>query len=128
MFRKRHPQMGAPPGTLVFRGEPTPARVQVVRYSGNQLETISIAGVDDLEMPNVDGEKVWIDVAGIDDPEILKAGGERFGLSALTMENIVNVPQRPKTEVLKDQLIRVQKVHRDRQLKDLRVLVVHKVH
>jgi magnesium transporter len=110
MFRKRQPQIGAPPGTLVFRGESTPARVQVVRYSPDRLETISVAGPEDIEAPVAEGELLWIDVAGIDDPEVLYAGGKRFGLSALTMEDIVNVPQRPKTELLDDKLLSIAHV------------------
>lgn len=105
MFSKRRPQIGAPPGTLVFRGEATPARVQMVRYSPERLESIPVAGLDDIAAPVEEGELLWIDVAGIDDPEVLKAGGERFGLSALTMESIVNVPQRPKSETVDDKLL-----------------------
>jgi magnesium transporter len=110
MFRKRQPQIGAPPGTLVFRGESTPARVQVVHYSPDRIETIPVAGPDDIEAPVAEGEFLWIDVAGIDDPEVLYAGGKRFGLSALTMEDIVNVPQRPKTELLGDKLLSIAHV------------------
>ncbi len=110
MFRKREPQIGAPPGTLVFRGESTPASVQVVRYSPDRLEEIPVAGPEDIAAPVAEGELLWIDVAGIDDPEVLYAGGKRFGLSALTMEDIVNVPQRPKTELLGDKLLSIAHV------------------
>ncbi|TWT37780.1 Magnesium transport protein CorA [Posidoniimonas corsicana] len=110
MFQKRRPAVGAPPGTLVFRGESVPARVQVVRYSPGQIESVAIAGLDDIKPPDRQDQLLWIDVAGIDDPEVLHAGGERFGLSALTMENIVNVPQRPKTELLGDKLLTISHV------------------
>ena len=110
MFRKRQPQIGAPPGTLVFRGESIPARVQVVHYSPDRLETIPVADTEDIVAPVAKGELLWIDVAGIDDPEVLYAGGKRFGLSALTMEDIVNVPQRPKTELLGDKLLSIAHV------------------
>ena len=39
-----------------------------------------------------------------------KAGGKRFGLSDLAMENIVNVPQRPKTEILDGKLLSINHV------------------
>ena len=107
MFRKRRPEVGAPPGTLVFRGERVPARVHVVRYSAEAIETVPIAGLDDIKAPIAEGQLLWIDVAGIDDPEVLRTGGEHFGLSALTMESIVNVPQRPKTELLDDKLLTI---------------------
>ena len=110
MFRKRNPQAGAPPGTLVFRGEGSPARVQVARYTAESFEEISVAGIQDIVAAVDPGEFAWIDVAGIDDPDILRAGGEHFGLSELTMENIVNVPQRPKTELLEEQLLSIAHV------------------
>ncbi|MEM8678886.1 MAG: magnesium/cobalt transporter CorA [Planctomycetota bacterium] len=110
MFHKRQPKIGAPPGTLVFRGEATPARVQVVHYSPDRLEEIPVAGPDEIAAPVADGELLWVDVSGIDDPEVLYAGGQRFGLSALTMEDIVNVPQRPKTDVLGDKLLSIAHV------------------
>lgn len=112
MFRKRRPEIGAPPGTLVFRGERVPARVHVVRYSSHAIETVPIAGLNDIRPPTDDDQLLWIDVAGIDDPEVLKTGGERFGLSELTMESIVNVPQRPTTDLLDDKLLTIVHVLR----------------
>ena len=110
MFRKRNPSAGAPPGTLVFRGEPTPARVQVVRYTKDTIDEVPVASIADVVGSIHHEEFVWIDVAGIDDPEMLRAGGNCFGLSDLTMENIVNVPQRPRTEMLKNKLLMITHV------------------
>lgn len=110
MFKKRNPQIGAPPGTLVFRSESVPARVQIERYSASGVESITEAGLDDIAAPMNEGEFLWIDVTGIDDPEVLKAGGKRFGLSDLVMENIVNVPQRPKAELLEGKLLGISHV------------------
>jgi magnesium transporter len=94
----------------MFRRESVPARVQIVRYSPHGIETTPIAGLEDIAAPVADGELLWIDVAGIDDPEVLRAGGKRFGLSDLAMENIVNVPQRPKTEMLDGKLLSISHV------------------
>ena len=110
MFRKRNPKAGAPPGTLVFRGEPVPARVQVVRYSKDSVSEVPVANIEDVVRSVEQGEFVWIDVVGIDDPETLRMGGKCFGLSDLTMENIVNVPQRPRTETLQDKLLMITHV------------------
>lgn len=110
MFKKRNPQIGAPPGTLVFRSESVPARVQIQRYSASGVESIAEAGLEDIAAPVDEGEFLWIDVTGIDDPEVLKAGGKRFGLSDLVMENIVNVPQRPKAELLEGKVLGISHV------------------
>ncbi len=110
MFRKRQPTVGASPGTLVFRSESVPAHVQIVRYSPDKLEVIPVADLDEIHKPVDEGEMLWLDVAGIDDPDVLRAGGQRFGLSDLVMENIVNVPQRPKTELFDDKLLSIAHV------------------
>lgn len=110
MFRKRNPEIGAPPGTLVFQAAHQPARVQVMKFTADRLEETPMAGVEEInELIDAD-EMVWIDVAGLDDPETLRAGGKRFGLSDLTMENIVNVPQRPKTEILDGKILSIAHV------------------
>lgn len=110
MFRKRHPQSGSPTGTLLFRGGAEAAKVQILRYSAARLEEIPVASLDDIIVPTGEGERVWIDIAGIDDPDVLRAGGRRFGLSELTMENIVNVPTRPKTELLRDKILTIAQI------------------
>ncbi|PHR90699.1 MAG: magnesium and cobalt transport protein CorA, partial [Blastopirellula sp.] len=74
------------------------------------MDTIPVASIDDIHAPVAEGELLWIDVAGIDDPEVIRAGAQRFGLSDLTLENIVNVPQRPKTELLDDKLFSIAHV------------------
>jgi magnesium transporter len=76
-----------------------------MRYTRDNLEVIPEAGLDDIFAPEGDDELLWIDVAGIDDPEVLRAGGKRFGMTDLMMENIVNVPQRPKAEVVDDKIL-----------------------
>lgn len=107
MFRKRNPAIGAPPGTLVFRKDKVPARVQIARYSKDALEVIPEASLDDVHAQVEPGTLLWIDVAGIDDPEVLRAGGKRFGLSDLMMERIVNVPHRPSSEFFGEQLLSI---------------------
>ena len=41
---------------------------------------------------------LWINVDGVGDPKVLKALGDRFGLHGLALEDVANVPQRPKVE------------------------------
>lgn len=109
IFRRRHPEAGAPPGTLVFQGDRIPARVQMTHYSPQRHDSAEVSTIDEIVDP-VEGEFMWIDIAGINDPEILRAGGKRFGLSELAMEAIVNIPQRPKTEMLDGQLLTIARI------------------
>ncbi len=107
MFRKKNPTAGAPPGTLVFRKNSVPARVQIIRYSANHLDYIPRAVLEDIYEPIGEGELLWVDVAGVDDQDVLRAGGKHFGLSDLVMEDIVNVPQRPKTELVDGKILSI---------------------
>lgn len=103
MFRKRHPQAGARPGTLIFGNESTQTRIQVIRYSPTEIKELRHATLDDIAPPTNSNEVVWIDIAGIDQPEVLDRVAKQFQLSPLAMEDIVNVPQRPKSELLNGQ-------------------------
>lgn len=42
--------------------------------------------------------KHWVDVCGLGDADILRAIGEILGMHRLVLEDVVNVPQRPKVE------------------------------
>lgn len=110
MFRKRHPHAGARPGTLVFGRDSAPSRIQVVRYSPEGIKDFPDATIDEIDAPIRDGESVWIDIAGIEQPDILDAVARRFELSGLTTEDIVNVPQRPKVELLDGKLLVISHV------------------
>jgi len=49
----------------------------------------------------------WIDVQGFGDKALLREFGETFDLHPLLLEDVVNVPQRPKAEVYGDQLLAI---------------------
>ena len=47
----------------------------------------------------------WVDVAGLGDKSTLEELGQVFKLHPLTLEDVVNVPQRPKLEDREEQLV-----------------------
>jgi magnesium transporter len=97
-FHKRHPPAGAPPGTLVFPEERRSASVRVTVYSPDTLEERSGVPVDEIPA-HVTGDRVaWIDVCGLGDEPVLRRLAEIFDIHPLALEDVVNVPQRPKAE------------------------------
>jgi len=54
--------------------------------------------VDDALAAVAPGGVTWINVDGLGDPGVLARLGERFGLHPLALEDVLNVPQRPKVE------------------------------
>lgn len=107
IFKKRYPKVGARPGTLVMSGDASPPAIKLVIYGPGRFETIDVADVADLEAA-LDPEAVnWIDVRGLGDEPTIRQIGELFHIHPLALEDIVNVPQRPKAESYDEHLLLV---------------------
>lgn len=103
MFKKRHPRAGARPGTLVIPHDALPLQLRLTQYGP---DFVSVQTIDDLAHINdhLDEATVtWIRVSGLGDEATLRALADRFAIHPLAMEDIVNVPQRPKAEMYGDQ-------------------------
>lgn len=98
-FRRAHPAAGARPGTLVIPAGSPPPRIFVVHYGPDEVTEREIASPADLPDTFPEGTVTWVDVHGYGDEAVIRAIGEHFGMSALAIEDAVNVPQRPKSEV-----------------------------
>ncbi len=103
MFKKLHPETGARPGTLVIGPNASPVELRVTQVNGQNLESYSCHTTNELPSPKDDGSLLWIDVHGLGDGVILQELARRFRISPLAMEDLVNTPQRPKSEVFKHQ-------------------------
>jgi magnesium transporter len=99
-FHKAHPSAGARPGTLVIPANAPRPRLFVIEYTAERLEEREIAGVDALPaIPLPTGAVLWLDVRGFGDESLIRAVGARFGMTALALEDAINAPQRPKSEL-----------------------------
>ncbi len=110
LFKKRHPQVGARPGTLMINDEAPPPCIHLIRYTADNVREQEI---DDIEMLTEligDPAMKWIDVRGFGDETLLRRIGEIFQLHALVLEDIVNLPQRPKTESYGDQVLTITRM------------------
>ncbi len=96
---------GSIPGTLTIESDAAPSEIIVIEYNlerathatnvkpqecGSYLKTDSIS---------------WIDVQGLGSERVLQQLGKIFKLHPLLLEDVVNVPQRPKIEDYQTQLI-----------------------
>src|SRR5688572_29578278 len=105
VFFKRHPQVGARPGTLVISTSAQAPRITAIEYSADIATTVEISDVAQLR-PYLTGKtNVWIHVQGIGDEAIMRALGEMFSIHPLALEDVVNTPQRPKVEEYGEQLL-----------------------
>ncbi len=81
--------------------EALPPRVRVIRYTPDAIDEAE--GTDDLDAliaaQRARGGVTWIAVQGLGDEPLMRRLGELFDLHRLTVEDLVNVPQRPKSEI-----------------------------
>ncbi len=89
---------GAPPGTLVASETAAPPVIDVTSLGGGALEVVRVPTIDDALARLTPGSVTWINIDGLGDPAVLARLGERLGLHPLALEDVLNVPQRPKAE------------------------------
>ena len=96
---------GSMPGTLNIESDASPPVIVVIDYSETQAVRQEVETPEECA-PFLDTESVsWVDVKGLGSEDILRRLGKVFSLHPLVLEDIVNVPQRPKIEEYDDQLL-----------------------
>lgn len=98
LFRKRHPPVGARPGTLVIDESAPPPTMRVIDFAAETVEERVLDSVDEVADYLQRESVTWIDVQGLGDETLLRRLGEVCHIHALALEDAVNVPQRPKAE------------------------------
>jgi len=109
------PPPASPPGTLVMESEKRP-RILLVDYDAENLVEKEIANVDECEpyLHDARASVTWIDVRGIGHRPTFDRIREIFGIHPLALEDLVNVPQRPKVDVYPShQLVIAQMIRLD---------------
>ncbi|MFG0329282.1 MAG: magnesium/cobalt transporter CorA [Phycisphaerales bacterium] len=120
-IRRRKPPVGARPGTLVLSDDMVKPKLHVYRYDQETVEEFhpeTATGLDDyLE----EGKVVWIDVQGLGDEATLKSIAEQFEIHPLALEDVVNIPSRPKSEPYDEQLLVITRMFQKKNTIDLDV-------
>jgi len=104
--QKKGSKIGLPPGSMVFTGKKKieDVTIELTQYDEEFYEQKKISL---KELPSLleNRKKVtWIDVDGLHDIETLEEIRQIFSINKLTMEDILDVDQRPKMEVVEDYL------------------------
>lgn len=104
VIHSNEPAPGAPPGTLVLP-DGTPPKIYMMDYCDKRVVERWIDSVEDcVEFLNDDLPSItWVDVQGIGHKPTFERLGEIFKIHPLALEDVVNVPQRPKSDVYQDQ-------------------------
>jgi magnesium transporter len=99
--RRRTPhfgEVGAPPGVIAPPPNAEKTRIRVMAYSAGDLLEKSIDELDDIPALLKKWDVVWLDVVGLADVDRLEALGHLFSIHHLALEDVVQIPQRPKVE------------------------------
>jgi magnesium transporter len=89
---------GSLPGTLNIEADAQPPVIVLIDYNEANAMQQTVSTPEEC-LPYLDTESVsWIDVQGLGSEDILQRLGRVFNLHPLVLEDIVNVPQRPKVE------------------------------
>lgn len=96
---------GSMPGTLNIESDASLPVIVLIDYNEAQAERQEVETPEDC-IPFLDTESVsWVDVKGLGSEDVLRRLGKVFSLHPLVLEDIVNVPQRPKIEEYDEQLL-----------------------
>jgi magnesium transporter len=101
---------GSLPGTLSIEDDaPVPVLV-LIDYNEQRANRLQLP-TPEACASYLDTESVsWVDVQGLGSEDILQRIGQVFDLHPLVLEDIVNVPQRPKLEEYDDQLLLITRM------------------
>ncbi|MGL5926766.1 magnesium/cobalt transporter CorA [Chroococcidiopsis sp.] len=89
---------GSLPGTLNIGVDAQPPVIVLIDYNEADVTRKTLSTPEEC-LPYLDTESVsWVDVQGLGSEDILQRLGQVFNLHPLVLEDIVNVPQRPKVE------------------------------
>jgi magnesium transporter len=96
---------GEAPGTLKISKDANPSKIFLIDYDQENACRVNLNQPEDC-IPYLDSESVtWVDVQGFGSEDVMYRLGKVFKLHPLVLEDVVNVPQRPKVEEYDDQLV-----------------------
>ena len=102
--KKRTHRPGSRPGEIRVDHHSLAPSISVMAYDQERLLEKDDCRTDELT-PFLDEYPVtWVNVVGLGDQQILEDLIELFRIHPLAMEDVVNIPQRPKVEDFADQL------------------------
>ncbi len=96
---------GSSPGTLSIEEDAPPPKIVLIDYQPRHAQIVQLDAPEACA-PYLDTESVsWVDVQGLGSENVLRRMGSVFHLHPLVLEDVVNVPQRPKVERYDEHLL-----------------------
>jgi magnesium transporter len=108
--KKRKPPVGSRPGTLAVDPHAPRPRIHLIRYSPDGIHEADVDDPAEIRRALATGDTCWFDVLGLGDPRTLEQLGAIFSIHPLALEDVVNVPTRPKAEPYEHNLLIVTRM------------------
>lgn len=91
---------GQPPGTPIYTGNKTDVKtvITVIEYSKEDYFEKTGSTLEECLLPQKENSITWLNIEGLNDIDLIKKIANRYELHPLTVEDILNVDQRPKVE------------------------------
>ncbi len=101
---------GSMPGTLRIEPNAPPPVIVLIDYNEQKAVRLQLETPEECA-EHLDTESVsWVDVKGLGSEDVLHRLGEVFSLHPLILEDVVNVPQRPKVEEYEHQIVLIARM------------------
>ncbi len=98
-------QPGTTPGQLNISADAPPADLVLIDYDRDRSTRLKLTDPETIKEYLKTHTVSWIDVLGLGNAATWEALSPMFNLHRLLVEDVVNVPQRPKVEHYQDQLL-----------------------
>lgn len=96
---------GTMPGLISIDKNAHPTEIFLIHYNSQEATRVNNILPEDCKRYLSNDSVAWIDIVGLGNEDKLQSLGEIFQLHPLTIEDIVNIPQRPKIEEYDDYLL-----------------------
>lgn len=98
--RKRVKKAGLPPGTLTYTGNKknVETTLTVINYGVDHYDEMVTTRLEECAQLLAKPGTTWVHVEGLNNVPLIEALANRYDLHPLTVEDILNVEQRPKVE------------------------------
>lgn len=100
--RKRRHIAGTPPGTLVADPQAPAPSIRMIGYGPAEIREWETCTVAQVQAERDKWTVLWVDISGLGDATLIAEIGGIFALHGLALEDVMNVHQRPKTEIFDD--------------------------
>jgi magnesium transporter len=104
-YEFNYSEPGTLPGTLNIPDDAQPTELVLIDYSPNVAHTTRLAHPSDCRNVAKPGVVTWLDARGLGSETVLRELGKTFRLHPLVLEDVVNVPHRPKIDYYEDHVL-----------------------